>query len=264
MSHVAAPERLVGWWRTYRKAHASFPFAVSYHPRSDEHSKILCQYVLEDIVEACEPLRRQALRGEICYDLNHVVYRLDGTQKVLDLVIGQPERVLSGTGIRRATVVTPGIRIALEAKACMTKHTAAKPRLRDELVGSMQSAVGASPHAVVGGLVVVNTASTFISPTDQSDPIAIDTSGLRRRKHKQPHDASAVIDMLERLPLRQEPPAVGFDSVGIIVVSHDNEVPEPRVELITGAPSPPVASPRSYRSFIIDVANKYQRRFAPQ
>jgi len=261
VSSIAAPERLVTWWRTYRKAHTTFPFEVSYHPRSDEHSKIVCQYVLEDLIDACGVLRQQALRGEICYELNHVVYRLDGSQKVLDLVIGQPEQSLSGEGVRRGSVVTPGIRIALEAKACMTKHTSAKPRLRDELTGSMRSAVEASPHAVVCGLVVVNTSETFLSPTDQPDPLPQDSRELRRRKHKQPKDAEGVIVMLERLPLRQDPPAVGFDSLGIVVVSHDNELPTPKVDLVTGVPCPPTASPRSYRSFIIDIANKYQRRF---
>lgn len=258
---MRAPERLVDWWLHNRKAHATFPFEVSYHPRSDEHSKVLCNYVLEDLVEACQPLMRQAQIGEVCYDLNHVVYRLDGTQKVLDLVIGQPARPLSGQGIRRGTVVTPGIRVALEAKACMTKHTSAKPRLRDELTGSMRSAVGANPHAVVCGLAVVNAAGSFISPTDPPDPIPSEVAGLRRRTHAQPKDAAAVIEMLERLPLRQDPPEVGFDSVGIIVVSHDNELPRPRVALVTGPPCPPAASPRSYDSFIIDVSNKYRRRF---
>ena len=258
---MQAPERLVGWWSTYRKSHKTFPFEVSYHPRSDEHSKILCQYVLEDLLQKCAPLVEHARLGEVCYDLNHVVYRLDGTPKVLDLVIGEPETPVEGQGMRRGTVVTPGIRIALEAKACMTKHTAAKPRLRDELTGSMRSAVEASPHAIVAGIVVVNCASSFLSPTDQADPISSIPAELRRRQHRQPKDAAGVVQMLERLPLRQDPPDVGFDSVGIIVVSHDNELPTPNVELMTMPPSPPSASPRNYNSFIIDICNKYRRRF---
>ena len=158
-------------------------------------------------------------------------------------------------------MVTPGIRIALEAKACMTKHTSAKPRLRDELTGAMRSAVDASPHAVVCGLVVVNLADTFMSPTDQPDPLPASISELRRRKHKQPRDAIGVIEMLERLPMRQDAPEFGFDSLGIVVVSHDNELPTPKVDLITDSPCPPAASPRSYNSFLIDICNKYKRRF---
>jgi hypothetical protein len=251
----------VDWWRDHRQSHKSFPFPVSYHPRSDEHSKYLCQYFLEDLIEACPSLRKHALQGTLCYDVNHVVYRLDGSKKVLDLVIGQPESTLAGKGIRRGTVVTPGIRVAVEAKACMTKHTAAIPRLRDELTGSMRSAVDASPVAVACGLAVVNIAATFLSPTDQPDPLPEEVARLRRRTHRQPEDTERVVEMLERLPMRTDPPDAGFDSVGIIVVSHDNDLPAPTVELVTSLPSPPVASPRSYRSFVIDVANKYSRRF---
>lgn len=258
---MRAPERLIRWWRSHRKAHKSFPFEVSYHPRSDEHSKILCQYVLEDLIEICASLAEQARRGEICYDLNHEVYRLDGTKKVLDLVIGQPQAPLVGEGVRKGTVVTPGIRVALEAKACMTSHTASKPRLRDELTGSMRSAVEASPHAVVCGIAVVNAAASFVSPLDQPDPIPVTSPELRRKKHKQPKAAAGVVEMLERLPLRQDPPETGFDSLGIIVVSHDNELPVPSVELITSLPCPQTASPRSYQSFLIDICNKYRRRF---
>lgn len=125
----------------------------------------------------------------------------------------------------------------------------------------MRSAVEASPHAVVCGLAVVNSASRFLSPTDQPDPLPESVTGLRRRNHRQPQDAAGVVEMLERLPFRQDPPGVGFDSVGIIVVSHDNEVPTPHVELVTSPPCPPSASPRSYASFVIDICNKYKRRF---
>lgn len=125
----------------------------------------------------------------------------------------------------------------------------------------MRSAVEASPHAVVCGLAVVNSAPRFLSPTDQPDPLPKSASDLRRRDHRQPQDAAGVVEMLERLTFRQDPPAVGFDSVGIIVVSHDNELPVPHVELVTAPPSPPSASPRSYASFIIDICNKYKRRF---
>jgi len=261
VSSGSAPRRLAEWWRTYRKSHSTFPFEVSYHPRSDEHSRQLCQFLLEDLLASSDLIRRHSKSGEICYDVNHVVYRLDGTKKVLDLVVGQSVSRSPGPGIQQGTVVTPGIRIAIEAKACMTKHTASKPRLRDELTGSMQSAVGASPHALIGGLIVVNAADSFLSPTDQPDPLPPSPAGLRRRLHNQPRDAAGVIEMLERLPLRKQPPELGFDSVGIIVVTHDNEIPNPAVRLLEMPPSPPPASPRSYPSFIIDICNKYRHRF---
>lgn len=261
MTRIEGPERLVAWWKSYRKVHPSFPFEISYHPRSDEHSKILCAYVLEDLVSSCDSLRQHALRGEVCYELNHEVWRRDGTKKLLDLVIGQPAESLTGEGIRRGKVMTPGIRIAIEAKACMTKHRSAMPRLRDELVGSMGSAVEANPQAVVGGVVVVNIADQFLSPTHQPDPVPRELARLRRRKHNQPKDAASVVEALGKLPFRKGPPDVGFDSLGIIVVYHDNDVGSPRIELRTDDPCPPATSPRSSRSYVIDMGNKYRVRF---
>jgi hypothetical protein len=261
MQEIEGPERFVAWWRSYRKSYPSFHFDVSYHPRSDEHSKLLCTFVLEDLVAACPLLREHAMRGAVCYDVNHVVHRTNSTEKVLDLVVGQPAERISGDGIRRGKVTSTGIRIALEAKACMTKHHSAWPRLRNELEGSMADAVNANTHAVVGGVVVVNAATSFMSPTHQPDPLPRDPSSLRRRPHKQPKDAAFVVESLGKLVFRLQPPDVGFDSLGVIVVRHDNEVPVPSVELVEGPPSPPSTSPRSYRSFIIDMANKYRLRF---
>ena len=101
MTNFEGADRLTAWWRVYRKSHRKFTFPVSYHPRSDEHSKQLCVYILEDLVSSCETLRRHAMEGRICYDVNHEVYRLNGTTKLLDLVIGEPATTLTGeAGVR--------------------------------------------------------------------------------------------------------------------------------------------------------------------
>jgi hypothetical protein len=143
----------------------------------------------------------------------------------------------------------------------MTAHHKAMPRLRDELAGSMGSAVEANPQAVIGGLVVVNLADSFLSPLDQPDPLPAQLDRLRRNSHAQPQDATFVVDSLGKLAFRQNPSEVGFDSMGIIVVRHDNELPHPRVELVHESPCPPITSPRHYRSFIVDMGNKYRVRF---
>lgn len=109
---------------------------------------------------------------------------------------------------------------------------------------------------------MVNAAESFLSPTDQPDPVPAEHSGLRRRTHKQPRDAAFVVESLSKIPFRPHPPEIGFDSLGIIVVRHDNEIVAPRIELVDVAPCPPSTSPRNYRSFIIDMSNKYKLRFS--
>jgi len=38
-----------------------------YHSRSDRHSIALCEFVMQDILEACPVLQEQAGRGAVAY-----------------------------------------------------------------------------------------------------------------------------------------------------------------------------------------------------
>jgi hypothetical protein len=262
MNSTCAPERLVAWWRSSRKTYPQFPFEISYHHRSDEHSKCIVRLVLEDLIATCRPLSKQLERGEVCYDFDHVIRDVAGGHAHIDLVIGEPRDPVVDDPLPQRAVVTTGIHLALKVKMCMTNYSAARARLRNELADSARSASEQSPQAVVGGLVVVNTSASWISPTDQPDPLPADTARLWRRSHKQPRDAAKVIQMLEQLPRRERTPGFGFDSLGIIAVRHDNELPVPNVDLIRVSPYLPVANSTNYESFVWDISNKYEKRFA--
>ena len=54
--------------------------------------------------------------------------------------------------------------LALEAKACMTEHGKARPRLYDELSSSHLTVHGANDAAIAAAFVMVNAATSFISP----------------------------------------------------------------------------------------------------
>jgi len=51
----------------------------------------------------------------------------------------------------------------MEAKACMTAHQRALPRLYDELNSSHLTVHGAADHAIAAGFVMVNAATKFLS-----------------------------------------------------------------------------------------------------
>ena len=51
--------------------------------------------------------------------------------------------------------------LALEAKACMTAHIKALPRLYDELNSSQLTVHGAADQAIAAGLAIVNIATAF-------------------------------------------------------------------------------------------------------
>jgi hypothetical protein len=55
--------------------------------------------------------------------------------------------------------------VAIEAKACMTEFRKARPLLYDELNSSHLTIHGDTNGAIAAALVIVNIATTFISPT---------------------------------------------------------------------------------------------------
>ena len=54
--------------------------------------------------------------------------------------------------------------MALEAKACMTAHQRALPRLYDELNSSHLTVHGATDQAIAAGFAMVNIAGQYLSP----------------------------------------------------------------------------------------------------
>jgi hypothetical protein len=63
--------------------------AVGYHPRSDKHSNVLAQAIVDDLVQFCPKIRERARAGQIVYDLNFTV-RAGTADWNVDLVLGEP------------------------------------------------------------------------------------------------------------------------------------------------------------------------------
>ena len=72
-----------------------------------------------------------------------------------------------------------GVLLALEAKACMTEHQKALPRLYDELNSSHLTVHGAHDGAIACGFLMINAAGTFVSPGPER-------RRLRRRGRRYP------------------------------------------------------------------------------
>ncbi|MBK8250119.1 MAG: hypothetical protein IPK85_22405 [Gemmatimonadetes bacterium] len=54
--------------------------------------------------------------------------------------------------------------LAVEAKAVMTAHVRAGPRLHDELTAAWQCINGGAPQAIAAALGMINASSEFVSP----------------------------------------------------------------------------------------------------
>lgn len=252
-----------------------------YHSRGDRHSKAACWAILVDLLQNCPQLQEHVKAGHVAFGINHEMCDFQHNRKKrLDLVVCTPR---AGTKVgrtllelaehwnielsdadREALAALPAIReaavgsvhCALEAKACMTAHIKAIPRLYDELNSSHQAIHGAADVAIAVGFVMVNLAPTFVSPGRQ----------VSNRKKKvtphlgQPSVTIQVIRKMRELPRRGATGQMGFDSVGVCVVDLRNDGKSP-VTIVTDDPAPLPGDIFHYDQMISRVATLYQSRF---
>ena len=143
--------------------------------------------------------------------------------------------------------------LRLEAKACMTAHVRALPRLHDELDSSHQTTHGNSERALAVGFVMVNAADTFRSP----DMNKFDLSKVppHINPHRQPADAIRVIEKVKEIRRRSGGSASGFDAIGVMVVDLANDGSPMK---LLNAPDPVFP----YGQMVQRVAHEYAATFA--
>lgn len=255
-----------------------------YNPWSDHHSKVACWAALFDLLLSCDLLRRHAAAKDVGFGINHRMgdFRMD-RQKDLDLVVctpgSQPDSdsrtfasladvygiVLSETE-RSALRALPAlietsvgsVHLALEAKATMTAHIKALPRLYDELTSSHLCVHGNSNRAIAAGLSIINSSREFVSP--KNNPWSLkNKKKLRVNEHQQPKDTARTIAKVRQIPRRSNVDERGFDALAIVVVDMRND--GSAVRLITEEPAPPQDDILHYDSMIRRVAQLYEARF---
>ncbi|WP_373506828.1 hypothetical protein [Thiocapsa sp.] len=216
-----------------------------YHSRSDKHSRIACWVVLFDLLRASPLLRTHVSAGKVCFGINHEMrdFRLN-RKKNLDLVLcvgdpgsyngrsfteyGQSVGVILSEDEAAKLAELPVVRVgaiatvllALEAKACMTEHVKARPRLYDELASSYQTIHGDTSSAIAAAFVMINTASEFTSPDRNK---SLHEGAMIINRHKQPKAALSVLEKVMELPRRSDERGAGFDALGVSMVSCRND-----------------------------------------
>lgn len=251
-----------------------------YHSRSDHHSKVACWGVILDLVATTPLLRRHIEAGVVCFGINHEMRDfVNDRKKNLDLVLCTPsgtatndtlasiadgydieltdeERtVLAGLPtLVRAPV--GAVIMALEAKACMTAHQRALPRLYDELNSSHLTVHGASEQAIAVGFTMVNLADHYLSPDLNKKNRSTDPQWSQ---HKQPRDAQLAIDKIKQLPRRSKVGDVGYDALSIVVIDMPNDGAP--VGLIKASPAPQQGDIYHYDTMIARLSGIYATRF---
>jgi len=146
--------------------------------------------------------------------------------------------------------------MALEAKACMTAHQRALPRLYDELNSSHSTVHGASDQAIAVGFTMVNLATDYLSPDLNKKNRAADPEWSH---HNQPRDAQLAIDKIKQLPRRSKVGDVGYDALSIVVIDMSNDGSP--VRLVGGAPAPQRGDIYHYETMIARLSGIYATRF---
>jgi hypothetical protein len=254
-----------------------------YHSRSDQHSKIACWALLFDLLETCPLLRKHVEAGKVGFGINHEMREFkSGRKKNLDLVL-----CTHGTGARELLsfadlaaryrvlltvdewarlgkfpplwrVPVGSVFVALEAKACMTEHIKALPRLYDELNSSHLAIHGAAHDAIAAGFAVVNMAPTFLSPGLNKD--GPNAPRVKVTKHKQPDVTVRTVEKLKEIPRRMHSGTEGFDALGIVVLNLQNDGSP--VTIVTNPPAPEPGDVCHYDQMIRRIAALYATRFA--
>lgn len=243
---MPAPEKFAVWLNRRQFRCPKFGLLWQYHPRSDEHSKILALYIWEDLLECCPAIRQDYDDSRIRAEVNYR-HRWAGTnkEKTIDLAI---RRVNDHQG--RSDVL-----ISCELKACMTEHGKSKPRIYDELNSSHAIVHSANPSAIAAGVTVINIAELFVSPTRQqiSGPLEV-------TQHRQPHVAEAMVAHLRGLNQRTHIGEEGFDAYSSFLVNCSNDINRP-VTLWTDKPAPQPGDTDHYSTFLARICQAYTQRF---
>ncbi|UCF32547.1 MAG: hypothetical protein JSV78_09440 [Phycisphaerales bacterium] len=227
-----------------------------YHPRSDEHSKYLCRMVFQDLLAACPLLTEHVARGLVAGSINTRFVFPNAKRKTLDLAIGEPAGPSSReSGELGVGLPVKNLRISCEAKQCMTEHNKSKPRIFDELSSSHEIVHQGDTNVIAAGIVVVNIAETYASPTRQVSS----TGPLILTTHHQPHVAEGMVTHLQGLIMRNGPGEVGFDAFATIVIDCDNQGP---CMLHTVPPAPQPGTSHHYGTFLDRISRAYASRYA--
>lgn len=252
-----------------------------YHSRSDHHSKVACWAILFDLLTECRLLKKHVAEGRVVFGINQRLadFRTH-RRKNLDLVLATPAakstkrpKTFKGLAAKYGIQLTPQelrmladlpelienpvdtVELAIEAKACMTEHGKAGPRLHDELTSSHDVIHGAFPTAIAAGFAMINLAREFVSPGRNLSW----RDSPHVTQHDQPRAALATMAKVHEIPRRTNTEGFGFDALGIVLVDSRNDGSP--VRIVEDDPAPQPGDPSHYDAFISRLSRLYESRF---
>lgn len=210
-------------------------------------------FIADDLARECASIRNAAARGDLVCAVNHDVHVQNETWNI-DLALGPPTGdalpVPAGT-IRRATNPA-AIRLAIEAKAIMTRHVGARRNRRRDVGAFRDYMENFEPQAVRGAITIVNMATTFKS-----------TIGIKRinRHGNIEVTVKETATIFRNVPLRPLGSERGtVDANCMLVIEYDG-VDQAAARLVTKKPAPQEGDPISYGTFLQRLCDAYGKRW---
>ena len=261
-----------------------------YHSQSDRHSKIACWAIMFDLLQHCPLLRAHVEAGKVGFGINHEMRDFQtNRKKVLDLVICTPRKASADSATKTSAVnefkglarscgvvltsaeeavlnslpkvlVVPvgSVNVALEAKATMTAHIKALPRLHDELDSSHLTVHGHADSAIASALVTINASELFISTSNNKREIRPETATWN--KEPQPKAAERTVAKVREIRRRSKGGDQGFDAIGIVLIDFKNDGSPCTIS--ESLPAPKLDDPDHYGNMIERIASLYAAKFA--
>lgn len=142
--------------------------SVGYHNhRKEDHSDILSDAILADLVDECPALKRDLDEGVVRFWKNIRVP--GGRLRLIDLLIGEPKD--PGEGDSKPDLSK--IRLALEHKSVITAHRN-KTNRYDDLRGVLETIHGEKAETVIAATVMIGTATRVLNVPDRVKPFTRD------------------------------------------------------------------------------------------
>lgn len=253
MAHQFGDERIAEWLRHPREW--DYGKDVAYHPRSDKHGAASCQYLLDDLLYLSDDLREAAGRSEIVFKEDHTVGA--GVMRWnVDLVLGPPEGGCQSK-LNADESITSGepeeVWLAVDAKSVMSEHGKARRNRQRDINSFADVMHHHHERAVTGGVLLLNIAERFDSPTRDEDDIT--------EHHNVERLVEETIDMFRGIERAEGEISPNVDAVACVVVRHTNMDDGQDTELVTEPPAPQPGDITHYRTFLDILIKTFEDRF---
>jgi hypothetical protein len=252
--HEYGDERIVEWLQKEREW--KYPKNVAYHPRSDKHGGAQCRFFVDDLLHESDLLREAARTGNVVYQEDYEVGE-GGLSWNTDLVLGPPSNGIQQhldkkRGIARAD--PEEIWVAVDAKSVMTEHQKAR-RNRQRDINSFADIIHHHhTRAITAGVLLINIADRFDSPTRDPDDIT-DHRNVERVVEE-------ILDMFRDINRAEGEISSNLDGVGCVVVEHTNVLDDGHeTRLVTEPPAPQPSDKVHYRTFLDIIRETLESRF---